>query len=123
MKHFYLFVFGLFFSSFVTSQASINKQNNEDTTFYFYTIHYGYNNDVYISDVYSLDIERNDVFKYSKERFEKVKVYMIGNGIAKEIQSGYEKNYYKKDQAETERNYLMYQFKNQDYKVITFKYK
>lgn len=123
MKHFYLFVFGLLFSSIVTSQAPIDIQNNEDTPFYFYTIHYGFNNDVYISDVYSLDIERNDVYKYSKDRFEDVKDYIIENGIAKEIQSGYEKNYFKKEQAETERKYLMYQFKNQDYKIITFKYK
>ena len=123
MKHFYLFVVGLFFSTLVTSQTTTKPLKDIESTFYFYTIHYGFNNDIYVSDVYGLDIERSDVYKYSKDRFEDAKVYIINNGIAKEIQSGYEKNYFKKDQAETERDYLMSQFKNQDYKVITFKYK
>lgn len=123
MKHFYLLVLGLFFSSLVTSQTQIKSSKVYDSTFYFYTIYYGYNNDVYISDVYELEIERDNVFKNSKDRFENIKQFIKDQGIAKDIQTGYEKNYYKKDQAENERDYLMSQFINQDYKVITFKYK
>ncbi|QTV05450.1 hypothetical protein [Faecalibacter bovis] len=123
MKHFYLFVVGLFISTLVSSQTRTKNNVSEDSTFYFYTIHYGYNKDIYVSDVYALDINRSDLYKNTKERFEDVKEHIIGHGIAKEIQTGYEKNYFKKVQADTERDYLMSQFKNQDYKVITFKYK
>lgn len=107
----------------MTTQTQAQSVKSDESSFFFYTIHYGYDNDVYISDIYELLIERNDVFKNSKVRFGDVKEHIIENGIAKEILSGYEKNYFKKEQAENERNYLMYQFKNQDYKVFTFKYK
>ena len=121
-KHFLFFTVAFFLAISAFAQGNSNPKI-EKTKFYFYTIFYGFKKDVYISEIYDLDIGRNDVFKESKNRYENVKQFLMSNLGSSEIQSGYEKNYYQRNQAENERDYIMNQLKNQDYKIISFKYK
>lgn len=121
-KHFLFFTVAFFFAISAFGQGNSNPKI-EKTKFYFYTIFYGFKKDVYISEIYDLDIGRNDVFKESKNRYENVKQFLMSNLGSSEIQSGYEKNYYQRNQAENERDYIMNQLKNQEYKIISFKYK
>ncbi|HEY4539247.1 MAG TPA: hypothetical protein VIG94_04460 [Faecalibacter sp.] len=121
-KHFLFFTVAFFFAISAFAQGNSNPKI-EKTKFYFYTIFYGFKKDVYISEIYDLDIGRNDVFKESKNRYENVKQFLMSNLGSSEIQSGYEKNYYQRNQAENERDYIMNQLKNQEYKIISFKYK
>ncbi|WP_322969893.1 hypothetical protein [Faecalibacter sp. LW9] len=121
-KHFLFFIVAFFFAISAFGQGNSNPKI-EKTKFYFYTIFYGFKKDVYISEIYDLDIGRNDVFKESKNRYENVKQFLMSNLGSSKIQSGYEKNYYQRNQAENERDYIMNQLKNQEYKIISFKYK
>ena len=121
-RHLFFLFIGLFLSTTSLAQDK-TKSKLENTKFYFYTIFYGFKKDVYVSEIYDLDIDRNDIFKESKNRYEKVKSFVINNLISPEIQSGYEKNYYQRNQAENERDYIVSQLKNQDYKIVNFKYK
>ena len=107
----------------MTSYGQINSgtKNLPPSKFYFYTIYYGFTGDAYVSEIYELELERDDLFKNTKERYQNGISYLTEHNITKEVQSGMEKNYFSREQAENERNYMIHQLAK-NYKITTYKY-
>ena len=122
MKKSILSIFLLLFSCLLVAQDKSVVDNNDPPTFYFYAVMYGFNNDVYVSEIYDLEIERSTLFKETDQRLEKISQYLVDENIVSDVQTGYEKNYYKKDQAQNERNYIIEQLEYQKFKVFKFNY-
>lgn len=78
--------------------------------FYFFSIAYGQDNEVYVTDVYEANIDNKDIYGKLADRYTKFLNYLLKNrtiGSLKDIQTGYEKNYQKKEQAEAEQKYFL----------------
>ena len=122
MKRIYILLYFTLLGSFLFGQSSTNRVISNKNPYYFFSLFYGFQNDVYISDVYVLEMERSDIYKNNKARYEQVKNYIIEKGFVDELQSGLEKNYSLLEQAINEREHLMDQLKKQEFKIISFKY-
>lgn len=122
MKRIYILLYFTLFGSFLFGQTSKTRVISSKSSYYFFSLFYGYQNDVYISDVYVLEMERSDIYKNNKARYELVKKYIVQKGLVDELQSGLEKNYALKEQADNEREHMIDQLKKQDFKIIPFKY-
>ncbi|MBF0595920.1 hypothetical protein [Faecalibacter rhinopitheci] len=122
MKQFLSFFTVILLSTVLYSQISNKPSHKNKQTFYFFTIYYGFKNDVYVSEIYSIDINREELFKNTEFRYEEIKQYLVNNKIVNEIQSGYEKNYFQLNQAENERKVIMSQLTNHNYDVRSFQY-
>ena len=122
MKRIYILLYFTLFSSYLFGQTSKTRVISTENRYYFFSLFYGYQNDVYISDIYVLEMERSDIYKNNKARYELVKKYIVQKGLVDELQSGLEKNYILKEQADNEREQMIDQLKKQDFKIIPFKY-
>ncbi len=116
----------LIFLTFILASICVNAQdrnesNTANNSIFLFTICNGVNNDVYISEIFELKMDRGKFFSENKERFDKIKKIVIDQGLAKEIQTGLEKNYLTYNQAQNERDIMVEDYKNQKYKVTSFK--
>lgn len=96
------------FLFFVTGVVFSQTKNNQ--TYYFFSIAYGQDNEVYVTDVYEANIDNKDVYGKLADRYTKFQNFLLKNGTInslKELQTGYEKNYQKKEQALAEQKYLL----------------
>ena len=85
-----LVLFLFFVAGVVFSQTKGNQ------TYYFFSIAYGQDNEVYVTDIYEADINSKDVFGKLADRYTKFQNHLLENGeinSLNDIQTGYEKNY------------------------------
>lgn len=108
----------------MTSYGQISRAsaNVNPSKYYFYAIYYGYSGDAYVSEIYEMELERDQLYKTTKERYQNGISFLTENHITKDVQSGMEKNYFTREQAENERNYMIDQL-SKNYKIITYKFK
>ncbi len=104
------------------------QSNKERKNALFFSIAYGQNNEVYVTDVYEIDIDNKDIYGKLAERYVKFQDYLVKQGKVtskKDIQTGYEKNYYKKEQALTEQQHLLSTLEKQQFipKVVEYQIK
>lgn len=103
----------------------VYSQTKSDKTHYFFSIAYGQNNEVYVSDIYEANIENKDIYGKLAERYVKFQNFLVKQGKVssiKDIQTGYEKNYYKKEQALAEQQNLLSTLEKQQFipKVVDY---
>ncbi len=115
----------LLFMFFIT--GLVYSQMKNERTHYFFSIAYGQNNEVFISKVYELNIESKDIYSKLAERYTKFQNYLVSQGKVsslKEIQTGYEKNYYKSEQANAEQLHLLSTLEKQQFvpEIVDYKY-
>ncbi|MFV0209131.1 hypothetical protein OBK13_07980 [Empedobacter falsenii] len=115
-----LVLFLFFVAGVVFSQTKGNQ------TYYFFSIAYGQDNEVYVTEIYEADINSKDVFGKLADRYTKFQNHLLENGeinSLNDIQTGYEKNYQKKEQAIAEQKYLLSTLEKQQFvtKVINYK--
>ena len=106
----------ILFLFFVTGVVFSQTKNNQ--TYYFFSIAYGQDNEVYVTDVYEANIDNKDIYGKLADRYTKFQNYLLKNGTInslKEIQTGYEKNYQKKEQAEAEQKYFLSTLEKQQF--------
>lgn len=114
-----LILFTLSLCSLASAQAKNTKPH------YFYTYMYGQNNEVYVSNVYELNIESKDLYGKLVEPYKKFQDFLVSSGKisnVKEIQTGLEKNYYTKEQAENEYNLLISDLEKKKFKPVIVNY-
>lgn len=114
-----LVLFLFFVSGIVFSQTKNNQ------TYYFFSIAYGQDNEVYVTEVYEASIDNKDVYKKLADRYTKFQNFLLSSGTItslKEIQTGYEKNYQKKEQALAEQKYLLSTLEKQNFtaKMVSY---
>ncbi|MBO6213719.1 hypothetical protein [Algoriella sp.] len=113
----------VFFLFFVA--GLVFAQTKNDKTHYFFSIAYGQNNEVYVSDIYEINIDNQDIYSKLAERYSKFQNYLVQKGNVsslKDIQTGYEKNYYKKEQALAEQKTLIFTLEKQQFKPTMVEY-
>ena len=103
----------------------VYSQTKNDKTHYFFSIAYGQNNEVYVSDIYEANIENKDIYGKLTERYVKFQNFLVKQGNVssiKDIQTGYEKNYYKKEQALAEQKNLLSTLEKQQFipKIVDY---
>ncbi|MGV0924256.1 hypothetical protein [Empedobacter tilapiae] len=114
-----LVLFLFFISGVVFSQIKSNQ------TYYFFSIAYGQNNEVFVTDVYEANINNRDIYGKLADRYTKFQNYLLKNGSItslKEIQTGYEKNYQKKEQAIAEQQYFLSTLEKQKFTAKMIQY-
>lgn len=110
---------GLLLFSFLVSGLVFSQTKNEKTH-YFYSIAYGQNNEVFVSNIYDIDIENQEIYSKLAERYTKFKNYLVNQkkiNSEKDLQTGYEKNYYKKEQAIAEQKHLLNTLERQNFVI------
>ena len=108
------------------ASITINAQMKNIKPHYFYAIMYGQNNEVYISDVYELEIDTNSIYSKLKDRYIDYQKFLLDNKIIsnlKEIQTGSERSYLTKEQAVNEFNLMIFQLEKQKFKPVVINYK
>ena len=114
-----LLLFALCICSFATAQAKNTKPH------FFYSIMYGQNNQVYVSNVYEIEIESKDLYGKLVDRYKQFQQFLVDSGSinnVKEIQTGVEKNYYTKEQAQNELELLIFDLKKKDFIPVMVEY-
>ncbi|MGV0831042.1 hypothetical protein ACTS9D_02300 [Empedobacter brevis] len=111
------------FLFFVAGVVFSQTKNNQ--TYYFFSIAYGQNNEVFVTDIYEADLESKEIYGKLADRYTTFQNYLLKNGSIsslKEIQTGYEKNYHKKEQALAEQKYLLSTLEKQQFttKMISY---
>ena len=94
-----LLLFTLCICSFVSAQAKNTKP------YYFYSLMYGQNNLVYVTNVYELHLESKDLYGKLVDRYKSFQNYLVSSGKisnVKELQTGLEKHYFTNLQAQNE---------------------
>ncbi|MFV0153775.1 hypothetical protein OBJ97_11170 [Empedobacter falsenii] len=115
---------GLVLFLFFVAEVVFSQTKGNQT--YFFSIAYGQDNEVYVTEIYEADINSKDVFGKLEDRYTKFQNHLLENGeinSLNDIQTGYEKNYQKKEQAIAEQKYLLSTLEKQQFvtKVINYK--
>lgn len=111
------------FLFFITGVAFSQTKTNQ--TYYFFSIAYGKDNEVFVTDIYEANINNKDIYGKLADRYTKFQNFLMNNGSInslKEIQTGYEKNYQKKEQALAEQKYLLSTLEQQKFKAKIISY-